>query len=424
MDTPTEPEVFNIGTDDESDAQPQAYTEQSEEVQAVSVNPKVHIQPASSCKAKTSLRTQAGKTKKGNDNQSHPKLDARKKNSQSSNKGNKVPRTLQEESIQVALGASRYIVLSLFDGCGISRAVIAEALGQQPVAALTAESDNLLRAIICHKFDYDKAQKWALDARQVPSIAVDDVWSIVQEDGLILKQCIAFLGKIEPGRTAVIIPAGSPCQDLTTAGSSSGGLGLMGDRSQHMLVIYAILLVLQTIDPLLLECVHVVLENAGSMKAVHKDFIMKIFGIPEKCCHMIAGSELGHVERKRNFFTRYQIIGNVALLPNVHGTSGNESIIRLLQTRDSGEPAEMWLRADWRIGGAQLGDSMRCRRRPFRFDIRPCAALKTPRSNSRVGTSARGIHFGRATPPLHSATLNVSFAYDQIPHLKYLCDGR
>ena len=36
---------------------------------------------------------------------------------------------------------------------------------------------------------------------------------------------------------------------------------------------------------------------------------MKIFGIPESCCHMIAGSDFGRVERKRKLFTRYDQIG-------------------------------------------------------------------------------------------------------------------
>ena len=172
---------------------------------------------------------------------------------------------MREENIQVALGADRYyryVILSLFDGCGISRAIVVECLKQQPVAALSAESDSVLRSIICHKYDYDKSQRWALDSHQVPSIAIDDVWTLLKEDCLLLRECISFLGKTHPHKTAIIIPAGSPCQDLTVAGSSSGSLGLLGDRSQHTLVINAVLLALHNIDPSLLECVHILLANA------------------------------------------------------------------------------------------------------------------------------------------------------------------
>ena len=80
-----------------------------------------------------------------------------------------------------------------------------------------------------------------------------------------------------------------------------------------MLVIYAVLLALQSIAALL--NVHIFLENAGSMKPIHQDFIQKIFGIRECCCHHIAGAAFGHVERNRKFFTRYEQIGEFCKRP-------------------------------------------------------------------------------------------------------------
>ena len=82
-----------------------------------------------------------------------------------------------------------------------------------------------------------------------------------------------------------------------------------------MLVIYAVLLALQSVEPSILECVHIFLENAGSMKPIHQDFIQKIFGVRECCCHQIAGAAFGHVERKRKFFTRYEQIGKFSNRP-------------------------------------------------------------------------------------------------------------
>ena len=342
IDSATLPEVHSIATDsdDEQEARQQGVQiEQNSERSGFDrYSHSIKVKPNSSSESQTR------RVKKGLDKLNNVKPVPKRRECKPGIRGSKANGVSSEDNIQVALGVDRYVILSLFDGCGISRAVTVECLKQQPVAAVSAESDSVLRALICHKYDYDKSQRWALDSHRVPSIAIDDVWTLLKEDYRLLRECLSFLGRIHPQKTAIIIPAGSPCQDLTVAGSSSGGLGLLGDRSQHMLVIYAVLLALQSIEPSIIECVHIFLENAGSMKPIHQDFIQKILGIRECCCHHIAGAAFGHVERKRKFFTRYGQIGTFSNRPTPWFQGWRPVADHMCGMQPPGDKHKPWLR--------------------------------------------------------------------------------
>ena len=342
LDSASLPEVHSIATDSDEEQRPQQHEVQT----ALNSEKNGSDRGSQPLKAKPDLSSdsQMRRVKKSLDKLNNAKPVSKRKDGKVGSRNNQINAVSSEDCIQVALGVERYIILSLFDGCGISRAVTVECLKQQPVAAVSAESDSVLRALICHKYDYDKSQRWALDSHRVPSIAIDDVWTLLKEDYRLLRECLSFLGRIHPQKTAIIIPAGSPCQDLTVAGSSSGGLGLLGDRSQHMLVLYAILLAFQSIEPSILQCVHIFLENAGSMKPIHQGFIQQIFGIRDCCCHHIAGATFGHVERKRKFFTRYGQIGTFSNRPTPWFQGWRPVAEHMCGIKSPGEKLKPWLR--------------------------------------------------------------------------------
>ena len=342
LDSASLPEVHSIATDSDEEQRPQQHEVQT----ALNSEKNGSDRGSQPLKAKPDLSSdsQMRRVKKSLDKLNNAKPVSKRKDGKIGSRNNQINAVSSEDCIQVALGVERYIILSLFDGCGISRAVTVECLKQQPVAAVSAESDSVLRALICHKYDYDKSQRWALDSHRVPSIAIDDVWTLLKEDYRLLRECLSFLGRIHPQKTAIIIPAGSPCQDLTVAGSSSGGLGLLGDRSQHMLVLYAILLAFQSIEPSILQCVHIFLENAGSMKPIHQGFIQQIFGIRDCCCHHIAGATFGHVERKRKFFTRYGQIGTFSNRPTPWFQGWRPVAEHMCGIKPPGEKLKPWLR--------------------------------------------------------------------------------
>ena len=142
-----------------------------------------------------------------------------------------------------------------------------------------------------------------------------DVWHLFHNQCLYIRQLLSCIPpEAAPSNFALIIVLGSPCQDFTTIGHTGGYLGLCGNNSRHLLALYALLRVLDTANPLLSRCV--ILENAGSMKTFHKDFLITLFGIPPNSVHLIDGATFGQVERKRNFFTRYSFYATPAIRPH------------------------------------------------------------------------------------------------------------
>ena len=158
-DSPTQPEIHSIATSSEDDIAPET-TKANDSHNPSGTGEQGHSHP-SRIKPRITGKSQVLRAKKGHERQHNPKPILRKREGKPCIRRGKAMRVSSEENIQVVLGADRYVILSLFDGCGISRAIVAECLKQQPVAALSAESDSVLRSIICHKYDYDKSQRWA-----------------------------------------------------------------------------------------------------------------------------------------------------------------------------------------------------------------------------------------------------------------------
>ena len=108
---------------------------------------------------------------------------------------------------------------------------------------------------------------------------------LLKNNALILSQILYDLGNPDPKKAAIVIVAGSPCQDVTSAGQSQGILGCTGPKSRQVLIIYALLLAIQTYGEGFLNCAYVILENAGSIQPVNTNFLQQVLRIPETCCH-------------------------------------------------------------------------------------------------------------------------------------------
>ncbi len=197
----------------------------------------------------------------------------------------------------------KYLLISFFDGCGFTRKVVEDTLGQKPVAVITAECEPHLRTFVAAKWGYHLDQVWAKDFDGIPSIYLEDVWKTLAHQAKILREAISLLNCNPPEKTLIVVIGGSPCQDLTYAGKSAQ-LGVVGSRSVHIHVFYALFLAIQQVFPCLYDRILPVIENAGSMMEQHRDYISTMFGIRDNQRHMTQAGDSGHVRRGRLFFTR------------------------------------------------------------------------------------------------------------------------
>ncbi len=142
---------------------------------------------------------------------------------------------------------------------------------------------------------------WAFDKKGAHTYYAKDVWDLIQDLCFLLRQFLSLL----PPDCVIFVGAGSPCQDLTSIGRGKGILGLAGDRSVHIHCVWAVLYFLSC-TPFWSRTV-ILVENAGSMRAHMKSYILSLLGIPSSCCHYINCSRWGSVTRARYFFSSSDI---------------------------------------------------------------------------------------------------------------------
>ena len=106
-----------------------------------------------------------------------------------------------------------------------------------------------------------------------------DVWDILREPGGRLR----WLHDHIPRGALTLLVAGSPCQDLTSAGAHEGRVGLCGERSVLFYVIPALAWALARSRPDL--HIHVVAENAGSVRQEHLQAMGEALGIGNLAAH-------------------------------------------------------------------------------------------------------------------------------------------
>ena len=176
--------------------------------------------------------------------------------------------------------------------------MIAKAVGKWPIAILAAEMDAGTRSVVSKVKGWSvEGSVWTYDKHNAHTFYVENVWSIIDQHCLLLRQLLSLL----PPDCVIFFGAGSPCPDLTIIGRGNGVLGLTGNRSVHIHCVWAVLYFLS--QSRFWKRVVFLVENAGSMKPHMKQYIHKLLGIPEQCAHYLNCAKWGSVSRARYFFT-------------------------------------------------------------------------------------------------------------------------
>ena len=164
-------------------------------------------------------------------------------------------------------------LISLFDGIGSVLPTFISRLQAYPKVFIAAECEEELRQLVAAQTGLNRDGKWTKLEGGTFGMYVDDVRKLLFNDCFKLKEA-AVLGK----GCKWIIVSGSPCQDLTYAGTLGGFFGIVGTKSVFFLVAQHVIwwFVMRFGS----DCVKFLCENAGSMKSLHKDLILWCLGLP------------------------------------------------------------------------------------------------------------------------------------------------
>ena len=127
-----------------------------------------------------------------------------------------------EANQEMRLPVGNYGVISLFDGVSSVVPILCNKLRQLPAVAILAEVDTSLSELVAFEFGYCTQERWRFSFAGVPTIYVKDVRRLFDKGCFILLQ----VHRIAPTAKWFIV-GGSPCQDLTYAGSFHGCSGLL-----------------------------------------------------------------------------------------------------------------------------------------------------------------------------------------------------
>ena len=155
-------------------------------------------------------------------------------------------------------------LLSLFDGLGAARLAVQDALEElgQPAAlsfAGYAELDAVLASAVEGYWAAGVRARGWLPYHRLAA----DVWDLLRQDGGRFQRLCELL----PSDASALLIGGSPCQDVSPMGPGRGRTGLCGERSIHFFVFPVLAWAITWARPDL--TVHVVVENAGSIKQEH-----------------------------------------------------------------------------------------------------------------------------------------------------------
>ena len=195
----------------------------------------------------------------------------------------------------------RYGVISLFDGVSSVVPLLKKKIGYAPVVVILAENDNRIRSLVCAEFGYRSDEEWcyAIDGSAV--LYLRDVHSLVANGCRILQMTL----KMFPDCKWIVV-GGSPCQDLTLAGTMKGVLGLTGMSSRLFFVLLCVIYTVQiAAGP---AAVRFLVENAGSMQKMHLEAFCKLLSLPlmHDRDYIWDPAQYGYlITRCRNFFRNY-----------------------------------------------------------------------------------------------------------------------
>ena len=196
-------------------------------------------------------------------------------------------------------GPRAVALLSLFAGMGTDRVAMDRLLAAQGLEdrlgpSWFVEADGPLRAAV--------SRHWEQARIDHPSTApyspiAEDVWQLVDPSHPAAHQ---LAGAIPQG-TLLLIVAGSPCQGLTAGGPLRGRAGVASAASCAITAVFAVWHVLRSLRPDLE--MHVVLENAGSMRPEFRQWILDALGIGPAAAPTTDAAAWSGFGRRRTFFS-------------------------------------------------------------------------------------------------------------------------
>ena len=130
----------------------------------------------------------------------------------------------------------RYGIISLFDGVSSVVPLLKKKIGYAPVAVVLAENDNRIRSLVCNEFGYRSDEEWCYTVDGSAALYLRDVHSLVVNGCRLLQTTL----KMFPDCKWIVV-GGSPCQDLTLAGTMKGLLGLTGTSSRLFFILLCVI---------------------------------------------------------------------------------------------------------------------------------------------------------------------------------------
>ena len=231
----------------------------------------------------------------------------------------------------------RYGVISLFDGVSSVVPLLKKKIGYAPVVVILAENDNRIRSLVCAEFGYRSDEEWCYVMDGSAVLYLRDVHSLVANGCRILQITL----KMFPDCKWIVV-GGSPCQDLTLAGTMKGVLGLTGTSSRLFFILLCVIYTVQlAVGP---AAVRFLVENAGSMQKMHLEAFCKLLNLPLMHDRDYIWDPAQHgylITRCRNFFRNYSDREPVGPPPSVF----NERIGPLINSSGCSIPFAPLLRA-------------------------------------------------------------------------------
>ena len=206
-----------------------------------------------------------------------------------------------KENIDEIQPQGRYGVISLFDGVSSVVPLLKKKIGYAPVVVILAENDNRIRSLVCAEFGYRSDEEWCYVMDGSAVLYLRDVHSLVANGCRILQMTL----KMFPDCKWIVV-GGSPCQDLTLAGTMKGVLGLTGMSSRLFFILLCVIYTVQiAVGP---AAVRFLVENAGSMQKMHLEAFCKLLSLPLMHDRDYIWDPAQHgylITRCRNFFRNY-----------------------------------------------------------------------------------------------------------------------
>ena len=195
-------------------------------------------------------------------------------------------------------------LFSDFAGTHVDRVTLEACLGRKVDFVILSEADRHLRWVLQQKFGYPvEADGFVLAPDGTLVWVRTDAWALFRSKAATA--LASFLAAL-PASALLFFVAGSPCQDLTTYGSHGGLCGWTGARSQHMHAVAVLVWLCQTLRPDL--ATFPLLENAGSMRVLHKDYWRTVWQAAPAALQALDAATWAMATRNRLFLSSWPAV--------------------------------------------------------------------------------------------------------------------